>query len=101
MTWDSVVTKHYRKYLKELNIKPMIEAYIQSMVLKKMFEITLFEYRRSIENEIDVKDRVEEAVKRFGEVSATGMPTAGHTKEKLRITQPQPFKQNKYFHAIV
>ncbi|KAF7683899.1 hypothetical protein TCON_0897 [Astathelohania contejeani] len=28
MTWDGVVTKYHRNYLKELNITPTIEAYI-------------------------------------------------------------------------
>ncbi|KAF7682525.1 hypothetical protein TCON_2250 [Astathelohania contejeani] len=38
MTWGGVVTKYHRNYLKELNITPTIEAYIQSTVLKKMLE---------------------------------------------------------------
>ncbi|KAF7684235.1 hypothetical protein TCON_0579 [Astathelohania contejeani] len=35
MTWDGVLTKYHRDYLKELNITFKIEAYIQLMVLKK------------------------------------------------------------------
>ncbi|KAF7683691.1 hypothetical protein TCON_1098 [Astathelohania contejeani] len=65
MTWDGVVTKYHRNYLKELNITPTIEAYIQSTVLKKTLESILLEYRRSIEDSIDVRDRVEDAVKRY------------------------------------
>ncbi|KAF7684706.1 hypothetical protein TCON_0091 [Astathelohania contejeani] len=56
MTWDGVVTKYHRNDLKELNITFIIEAYIQSMVLKKTLETILFEYRRSIEDDIDVRD---------------------------------------------
>ncbi|KAF7683116.1 hypothetical protein TCON_1679 [Astathelohania contejeani] len=62
MTWDGVVTKYRRNYLKELNITPTIEAYIQSTVLKKMLETISLEYRRSIEDSIDVRDRAEDAV---------------------------------------
>ncbi|KAF7684774.1 hypothetical protein TCON_0018 [Astathelohania contejeani] len=58
MTWDGVVTKYYRNYLKELNITLTIEAYIQSTVLKKTLETISLEYRRSIEDGIDVRDRV-------------------------------------------
>ncbi|KAF7682889.1 hypothetical protein TCON_1897 [Astathelohania contejeani] len=72
MIWDSVVTKYHRNYLKELNITSTMEAYIQSMILKKTLETISLEYRRRIKDDIDVRDRVEEAVKRFGEASATG-----------------------------
>ncbi|KAF7676620.1 hypothetical protein TCON_2670, partial [Astathelohania contejeani] len=83
MTWDGVVTKYHRNYLKELNITPTIEAYIQSTVLKKTLETISLEYRRSIEDSINVRDRVEDAVKRFGEASATGcQPQAIEKKDK-------------------
>ncbi|KAF7682786.1 hypothetical protein TCON_1999 [Astathelohania contejeani] len=35
LTWEGVVTKYHRIYLKELEITPQIKAYIQSTVLKK------------------------------------------------------------------
>ncbi|KAF7682511.1 hypothetical protein TCON_2265 [Astathelohania contejeani] len=38
MTWDSVLTKYYKNYLKESNITFTIETYIQSTVLKKTLE---------------------------------------------------------------
>ncbi|KAF7678812.1 hypothetical protein TCON_2551 [Astathelohania contejeani] len=63
MTWDSVITKYHRNYHKELNI--ILEAYIQLTVLKKTLETISLEYRRSIEDSINVRDRVEDAVKRF------------------------------------
>ncbi|KAF7684050.1 hypothetical protein TCON_0760 [Astathelohania contejeani] len=44
MTWDGVVTKHHRNYLKKLNIISTIEAYIQSTVLKKTLETISLEY---------------------------------------------------------
>ncbi|KAF7682991.1 hypothetical protein TCON_1791 [Astathelohania contejeani] len=70
MTLDGVVTKYHKKYFKELNLTPTIEAYIQSTVLKKTLETISLEYRRSIEDSIDVRDRVEDAVKRFGKAIA-------------------------------
>ncbi|EQB61133.1 hypothetical protein NAPIS_ORF01293 [Vairimorpha apis BRL 01] len=33
MTWDGVVTKYHKKYIRELEIKPFLEAYIQYIVL--------------------------------------------------------------------
>ncbi|KAF7683948.1 hypothetical protein TCON_0862 [Astathelohania contejeani] len=81
MTWDGVVTKHHRNYLKKLNITPMIEAYIQLTVLKKT--IISLEYRRSIENDMDVKDRVEDAVKRLEKQ----VPLGANHKPYKRITQ--------------
>ena len=33
MTWDGVVTKYHKKYIRKLKIKPFLEAYIQSIVL--------------------------------------------------------------------
>ncbi|KAF7682499.1 hypothetical protein TCON_2274 [Astathelohania contejeani] len=83
LTWNSVVTKYHRNYLKEINIISTIEAYIQLTVLKKTLETISLEYRRSIEDSIDVRDRVEDAVKRFGEASASGcQPQAIEKKDK-------------------
>ncbi|EQB61573.1 hypothetical protein NAPIS_ORF00851 [Vairimorpha apis BRL 01] len=38
MTWDGVVTTYHKRYVKELGIQPSLEAYIQSVVLKKTLE---------------------------------------------------------------
>ncbi|KAF7680927.1 hypothetical protein TCON_2455 [Astathelohania contejeani] len=83
MTWDGVITKHHSSYLKELNITPTITAYIQSTVLKKTLETISLEYRRSIEDDINVRDQVEDAVKRFGEASSIGcQPQSIDKKDK-------------------
>ena len=37
MTWDGVVTKLHNIYSKELGITESIEAYIQTIVLKKTY----------------------------------------------------------------
>ncbi|KAF7681018.1 hypothetical protein TCON_2368 [Astathelohania contejeani] len=59
MKWDNVVTKYHRNYLKKLNLYSTIEAYFQLMVLKKTLETILLEYRKSIEDDINARDRVE------------------------------------------
>ena len=38
MTWDGIVTKLHRQYLKDLGINSTIEAYMQSVVIKKTLE---------------------------------------------------------------
>ena len=37
MTWNSIVTKTHKYYLKELGINQKIEAYMQSLVIRKIF----------------------------------------------------------------
>ena len=46
MTWDGVVTNYHRRYMKEIGLSDSIEAYIQSIVLKKTLESVSFDYRR-------------------------------------------------------
>ena len=38
MTRDDVVTKYHERHIKELEIQPNFEAYIQSLVFKENFE---------------------------------------------------------------
>mgnify|MGYP001611896985 CR=1 FL=1 len=47
MSWDGVVTRYHKKYVKELGIEPNVEAYIQQRVLKKTLEAVSFEARRA------------------------------------------------------
>ena len=46
ITWDAVVTIYHKKYINELGITPKIEAYIQSIVLKKTLESIFLGRRR-------------------------------------------------------
>ena len=46
LTWDGVVTKYHRKYSHEIGITDSVEAYIQTIVLKKTLESISFDYRR-------------------------------------------------------
>ena len=46
MTWDGIVTKLHKQYLKELGINQTLEAYMQSIVIKKTLESISLDYRR-------------------------------------------------------
>ena len=46
LTWDGIVTKYHAKYRKMLEILDRIEAYNQSVTLKKTLESVSMEYRR-------------------------------------------------------
>src|SRR5690606_1814057 len=34
MTWDGLVTRHFKRYMKQLQVDAKLQAYIQSVVLK-------------------------------------------------------------------
>ncbi|KAF7682732.1 hypothetical protein TCON_2051, partial [Astathelohania contejeani] len=72
LTWEGVVTKYHRSYLKELGITPQIKAYIQSTVLKKTLETISLEHRRSIEYGLKAMDVAEKAVDALMKASGTG-----------------------------
>ncbi|KAF7683359.1 hypothetical protein TCON_1435 [Astathelohania contejeani] len=72
LTWEGIVIKYHRSYLKELGITPQIEAYIQSTVLKKTLETISLEHRRSIEDGLEAMDVVEKAVDALMKASGTG-----------------------------
>ena len=46
MSWDGIVTNIHRKYVQEIGLTDNIEAYIQSIVLKKTLESISLDYRR-------------------------------------------------------
>ena len=65
MTWDGIVTKYHSKYIKQLEVPPTIEAYIQSIVLKKILENISFEYRRGIEDGLNREEDIQQAIVRM------------------------------------
>ncbi|TBU12288.1 hypothetical protein CWI38_0816p0020 [Hamiltosporidium tvaerminnensis] len=56
MTWDGIVTEYYRSHLKRLEIPMNVEAYIQSIVLKKTVERISFDRRRGLESGLNAKE---------------------------------------------
>lgn len=59
-----MVTKYHRSQIWELGIIPTIEAYIQSVVLKKTLDAISLEHRRSKEDWSDIESAIEESKKR-------------------------------------
>ncbi|KAF7683603.1 hypothetical protein TCON_1179 [Astathelohania contejeani] len=72
LTWEGIVIKYHRSYLKELGITPQIDAYIHSTVLKKTLETISLVHRRSIEDKLEAMDVVEKAVDALMKASGTG-----------------------------
>ena len=62
MTWDGVVTRHHKRYVKELKIYTTLEAYIQWIVIKKTLETISLETKRSIEEGLSRYDAAEDAI---------------------------------------
>jgi hypothetical protein len=63
MTWDGIVTKMHKYYLKELGISNNIEVYMQSLVIRKTLESISLDQRRegeiTQERIFEVKETVE------------------------------------------
>ncbi|TBU09310.1 hypothetical protein CWI38_2162p0010 [Hamiltosporidium tvaerminnensis] len=56
MTWDGIVTKYHKTYVKRLQISMNVEAYIQSIVLKKTLETISFDRRRGLESKPNAEE---------------------------------------------
>ncbi|KAK1347413.1 hypothetical protein LUQ84_003179 [Hamiltosporidium tvaerminnensis] len=61
MTWDGIVTKYYKTYVKRPEILMNVEAYIQSIVLKKTVETISFDRRRGLESGLNAEESWERA----------------------------------------
>ncbi|TBU02503.1 RNA polymerase N, partial [Hamiltosporidium magnivora] len=61
MTWDGIVTKYHKSHLKRLEIPMNVEAYIQSIVLKKTVETISFDRRRGLESGLNAEESCERA----------------------------------------
>ncbi|TBU18638.1 hypothetical protein CWI38_0233p0030 [Hamiltosporidium tvaerminnensis] len=61
MTWDGIVTKYHKSHLKRLEIPLNVEAYIQSIVLKKTVETISFDRRRGLESGLNAEESWERA----------------------------------------
>ncbi|XP_076384103.1 uncharacterized protein LOC143261870 [Megalopta genalis] len=81
MTWDGVITKFHKKYLHELGIQDSIEAYIQSVVLKKTLESISIERRRGLYQDSFGEEEIERAVE--GLVQAPGGKELKHNDQHV------------------
>ncbi|KAK1349532.1 hypothetical protein LUQ84_001189 [Hamiltosporidium tvaerminnensis] len=61
MTWDGIVTKYHKSHLKRLEIPMNLEAYIQSIVLKKTIETISFDRRRGLLSGLNAEESWERA----------------------------------------
>ncbi|TBU10052.1 hypothetical protein CWI38_2064p0020, partial [Hamiltosporidium tvaerminnensis] len=61
MTWDGIVTKYHKSHLKRLEIPMNVEAYIQSIVLRKTVETISFDRRRGLESGLNAEESWERA----------------------------------------
>ena len=63
MTWDGLVTNHFKRYMKMLEINEKIQAYMQTVVLKRTCESILIDCRQNeiwIEEEMsNIMDKME------------------------------------------
>ena len=48
LTWDGIVSYIHRRHVKELGLPPNIEAYAQSLALKKTLECVTLDRRRGV-----------------------------------------------------
>ncbi|TBT98139.1 hypothetical protein CWI37_1888p0020, partial [Hamiltosporidium tvaerminnensis] len=62
MTWDGIVTKYHKTYVKRLQIPMNVEAYIQSIVLKKTVKTISFDRRRGLESGPNAEESWERAL---------------------------------------
>ena len=56
MTWDGMVTKHHRNHSRDIGLSDSVEAYIQTIVLKKTLESISFDYSPSVKLEAVFND---------------------------------------------
>jgi len=63
MTWNGLVTRHFKRYMQQLQVKKRLQAYMQTVVLKKTCESILADYRNGrewFEEEVsELMDQVE------------------------------------------
>ena len=68
LTWYGIVTKYHAKYREELAVSDQIEAYIQSITLKKTLESVTMEFRRGADLTIEKPTGEENLRKKFTHV---------------------------------
>ncbi|WUR03840.1 reverse transcriptase [Vairimorpha necatrix] len=96
MTWDGVVTKYHRKYIRELEIQPYLEAYIQSIVMKKTLESISLERRRGYDQE-DAEEEVARAVSALANMVTVKevVSAKGNEAAKVKLENINNFTETK------
>ena len=77
MTWEGIVTKYHHKHVEAIGLNPNIEAYIQSIVLRKTLESISFEYRRGSSEQEGGGDETELKVQKMVEIPGTSCVAVG------------------------
>ena len=67
MTWDGMVRNYHHKFIKQLEVTSTIEAYTQSIILKKTLKSISFEYRRGIADGLTKEEVIQQAIVRMRE----------------------------------
>ncbi|KAM0675900.1 hypothetical protein GVAV_000677 [Gurleya vavrai] len=47
LTWDGFVTNWYKKHIEKIGLDKIVQAYIQTTVLKRILESVCFDFKRS------------------------------------------------------
>ncbi|KAM0678399.1 hypothetical protein BDAP_001114 [Binucleata daphniae] len=64
MTWDGITTKCHKSYRKRLGIDKHVEAYIQSLTIRKTLESITFDmWSTDTRSAAERKERIEDAFK--------------------------------------
>lgn len=77
ITWDGIVTRYHRRHVEAIGITPVVEAYIQGVVLRKTLESISYDHRRSLYEREDGEGGVETAIRRltrFDTLQGAGEP---------------------------
>ncbi|KAK1348155.1 hypothetical protein LUQ84_002531 [Hamiltosporidium tvaerminnensis] len=102
MTWDGIVTKYHKSHLKRLEIPMNVEAYIQSIVLKKTVETISFDRRRGLESGLNAEESWERAS--MGVIMRSEMhdestpPLKGEKREEDGAKNFKPKNKAPFFH---
>ena len=46
LTWDGLVTRHFKKYMEQLGVSAKLQAYIQAQTLKRTCESIMVDARK-------------------------------------------------------
>ena len=63
ITWDGLVTKYHKKYLKELDVPSEVEAYIQGLTLRKTLELNILLEKRRGFDEDKREEMIQDSIK--------------------------------------